>query len=59
MAKKKTTASALVVMVQTECPSCGIPFHLPEKMLDDRMRTGDPLYCPSGHSIAFEVEKKA
>lgn len=38
------------------CPTCSVPFILPELDLQNRQDTGRSFYCPSGHEIKATPE---
>jgi hypothetical protein len=45
----------------TECVVCGIPFALPEHMLNDKREKGGFIHCPNGHSVGWgegKIEKE-
>lgn len=35
------------------CPTCGITYALPERVVEDRRAKGGHWYCPNGHSLSF------
>lgn len=35
------------------CPTCGITYALPERVVQDRRERGGNWYCPNGHSLSF------
>jgi len=35
------------------CPTCGVTYALPERMVADRRAKGGSWYCPNGHSLSF------
>lgn len=44
----------------TDCPSCGVDFALPARLLRERREKGGSFWCPNGHSLSFtdtELEK--
>lgn len=41
-----------VKLERTTC-WCGIPFMLPERLLDNARNHGQTIYCPMGHSLTW------
>lgn len=35
------------------CPSCGVTYALPERLVMDRREKGGEWYCPNGHALGF------
>lgn len=35
------------------CPTCGITYALPQRVVEDRRETGRSWYCPNGHTLSF------
>lgn len=47
------TATDSMVIEITDCPTCGVLFGAPSRMLQERRRSGSAFYCPSGHSMSY------
>ena len=44
----------------TDCPSCGVDFAAPARLLRQRREQGGDFYCPNGHVLKFtetEIDK--
>jgi hypothetical protein len=39
------------------CPTCGVTYALPERLIDERRNKGGNWYCPNGHSLVFTKTK--
>lgn len=35
------------------CPTCGITYALPQRVVEDRRARGGSWYCPNGHALSF------
>lgn len=40
------------------CASCGVLFAAPSHLLDSRRHSGESFYCPNGHSLSFDGNRK-
>lgn len=41
------------------CPTCGVTYAVPERLLEVRREKGGNWYCPNGHSLHFVGEPEA
>jgi uncharacterized Zn finger protein (UPF0148 family) len=37
----------------SDCPTCGVVFGVPERVVDQRREDGGSVYCPHGHTMVF------
>lgn len=35
------------------CPTCGVTYAVPERLVEDRRERGGSWYCPNGHTLSF------
>lgn len=53
------SGSVTVTMTPLECPTCGVVFAVPERLVQLRRDDHDSFYCPSGHSQSFRGKSVA
>lgn len=47
------TMLTYTTLERVSCPSCGIPFAIPEQMRKNKREDGGDYYCPNGHILTF------
>lgn len=47
------TYTESTVLVAETCPNCGVLFGMPATFEQNRRKTGESFYCPSGHSLSY------
>lgn len=48
-----STIRTMTDLEVTEC-TCGVPFAIPARLLQERREDGKPFYCPHGHSLSYK-----
>jgi hypothetical protein len=48
-----------VEMESRVCPTCGVVYALPERIVEQRNKDGQKWYCPNGHQLGFGADKFA